>query len=79
MIFAEEKNHLVVGLKQVTKIIKNQNCKKIFLAQDCSDNIKNSILSTADGIEIAEVPTMRELGQMCDIDVPASCAGVKLV
>ena len=79
MILAEEKALLVVGLKQVTKAIKNNNCKKIFLADDCTINISDNIISIANGIEIVTVPTMRELGTLCEIDVPASCAAIKLV
>lgn len=79
MILQEEKNLLVVGLKEVKKAIKNNNCKKIFLAEDCTLNISEAILSLAEGIELVMVPTMRELGAMCEIDVSASCAAVKLV
>ena len=79
MILAEEKNLLVVGLKEVTKAIKNQNCKKIFLADDCTVNITDKLLPIAGGIEIVKVSTMRELGDMCEIDVGASCAAIKLV
>lgn len=79
MISAEEKNLLVVGLKEVTKAIKNQNCRKIFLAEDCSAHIADNILSISGGIVVVKVPTMRELGTMCEIDVSASCAAVKLV
>jgi len=79
MILAEERNLLVVGLKQVTKAIKNNNCKKIYLADDCTLNISDSILSIADGVEVVSIPTMRELGAMCEIDVPASCAAIKLI
>ena len=79
MILADEKNRLVVGLKEVTKAIKNQNCKKIFLAEDCTVNITDKLLPIAGGIEIVKVASMRELGEMCEIDVGASCAAIKLV
>ena len=79
MISAEDRNLLVVGLKQVTKAIKNKNCKKIFLADDCTSNIFDSILSISGDIEIVSIPTMRELGTLCDIDVSASCAAIRLV
>jgi len=79
MILAEEKALLVVGLKQVTKAITAKNCKKIFLAEDCSSNISDKILAISAGIELVRVPTMRELGTMCEIDVSASCAAIKLV
>ena len=43
------------------------------------ENISDNIISIANGIEIVTVPTMRELGTLCEIDVPASCAAIKLV
>ena len=79
MILAEERNRLAVGLKEVTKAIKNQNCKKIFLAEDCTVNITDKLLPIAGGIEIVKVATMHELGTLCEIDVGASCAAIKLV
>ncbi len=76
MITPEDKNNLVVGYKQVLKAIKSGNCIKIYLAEDCTSNISDNLLSLLGDIEITTVPTMRELGTMCEIDVPASCAAV---
>lgn len=76
MISPEEKNNLIVGYKQVCKAAAAGKCKKIFLADDCSSNISDNLRSIAGGIEIVLVSSMRELGAMCEIDVPASCAAV---
>ncbi len=76
MITAEEKSSLVVGYKQVCKAVKNGVCKKIFLSGDCSLKMSDELHSLAGSIEIVSVPTMTELGNMCEIDVPASCAAV---
>ena len=79
MILAEDKARLVVGLKQVTKAVTAKNCKRIYLAEDCTSNISDKITAISAGIEVVTVPTMRELGTMCGIDVSASCAAIKLV
>lgn len=76
MITAEDKNRLVVGFKQVCKALKSDKCSKIFLAGDCSANISDRLCAAAGSVPIVTVPTMRELGTMCEIDVPASCAAV---
>lgn len=74
MNFPEDKNNLVVGFKQVKKAIASGSCIKIYLADDCSQNISDNLRSLASGIEIVSVPTMHELGALCEIDVAASCA-----
>lgn len=76
MITPEDKNNLVVGYKQVLKAIKSGTCTKIYLAEDCSSNISDNLRTLLGAIEVITVPTMRELGNMCEIDVPASCAAV---
>ncbi len=76
MISSEDKKRLTVGYKQVCKAIKSGSCEKIFLAEDCSSNMSDNIRVAAGGIEIVNIPTMRELGDICEIDVPASCAAL---
>lgn len=78
MITPEEKDNLIVGYKQVLKALSAKACKKLFLAEDCSLNISDSLTAAAEGIEIVSVPTMRELGSLCGIDVPSSCAAIRL-
>ena len=76
MISVEEKNSLIVGYKQVLRALSAKSCKKLFLAEDCSLNIFESLKNAAGDTEIVLVPTMRELGTMCEIDVPSSCAAI---
>jgi len=76
MITPEEKSNLIVGYKQVLRALNAKTCKKLFLAEDCSLNIFDSLKNAAGDTEVVLVPTMRELGTMCEIDVPASCAAV---
>lgn len=76
MIISEDKKNLVVGYKQVLKAVKNKSCKKLFVAEDCSSSIYDTLSQYSAEIETVFVPTMRELGAACEIDVPSSCAAV---
>ena len=78
MITAEEKRKLIVGYKQVLKALSAKSCKKLFIAEDCSGNISDSLTAVAGDVEIILIPTMRELGNLCEIDVPSSCAAIRL-
>ena len=79
MNLTENKGNLVVGFKQVKKLLSSGNCKTLYLAEDCTLNISDALRSIAGDTEIVTVATMRELGAMCEIDVPASCAAIKLI
>lgn len=76
MITEAEKSNLIVGYKQVLRALKANSCRKLFLTEDCSQNIYDTLKSEAGETEIVMVPTMRDLGNMCGIDVPASCAAI---
>ena len=76
MISPESKENVVIGYKQVLKAAKSGLCEKIFLASDCRENMSAAILEAAGGAQIIRVPSMRELGKSCGIDVSASCAAV---
>jgi len=76
LILSEERQHLIVGFKQVLKAKKANSCTKIFLAMDASSSIIDALSQNLNGISLIEVPTMRELGNACEIDVPASCAAI---
>lgn len=76
MITAEEKSNLIVGYKQVLRSLNSKTCQKLFLAEDCSENISDALKKAAMETPIVMVSSMRELGDMCEIDVSASCAAV---
>ena len=79
MNLSENKSNLVVGFKQVKKLLSAGRCKTLYLAEDCTSSISDSLRAMAGGTEVVTVATMRELGTMCEIDVPASCAAIKLI
>lgn len=71
-----EKNEIKIGFKEVMHLISENKAGKIFVAEDCEDSFKAKIAEAAGGVAVETVPTMRELGKMCGIDVGASCAAV---
>lgn len=68
----------VVGLKQVTRAIKENTALKVFLAKDVSPDVFDKIvdLCLVGNIEIEYADTMKQLGNICKIDVPAAVAAI---
>jgi large subunit ribosomal protein L7A len=78
MISETERERLRAGLKQSARAVNAGTAEKLFLAEDCESRIKTSLENAASlyGTQIFYVPTMKELGEMCGIDVGSSCAVV---
>ena len=68
----------VVGLKQTVRSIQENDVKKVFLAKDVSPNIYDKIVSLCSekNIEVEYADTMKQLGNICKIDVPAAVAAI---
>lgn len=68
----------VVGLKQVTHSIEENTALKVFLARDVSPNIYDKIvdLCSVNNVEIEYADAMKQLGNICKIDVPAAVAAI---
>lgn len=64
-----KENKYVVGTKQTLKAVETGSALKVFLAEDASDYMKNSVIQTceANNTPIEEVGTMHELGNSCGI------------
>ncbi len=75
MISSSEKKNLKIGYKQTMKALINK-CERVYVAEDCEDRIRQAVLKTAseNGSAINYVATMQELGKLCGISRPASCA-----
>ena len=60
-----------IGFKQSKRAIEAGVAVKAFVAEDCSANIYQTIvdLCRKHNIEIEYVPTMKQLGSECEIDV----------
>lgn len=66
----------VVGVKQTLKALKNNQGKVLYIAKDADVNITEPILKLAkvNSLQIIFVDTMKELGNLCDIDVASATA-----
>ena len=66
----------VVGVKQTLKALKNNQGKVLYIAKDADNNITEPILKLAkdNSLQIVFVDTMKELGNLCDIDVASATA-----
>ncbi len=70
---------LVIGVKQTTKILINDQAKLVFVAKDAEQHVVRRIiqLATEKNVEIIFVDTMKELGRACNIDVGAATAVIE--
>lgn len=64
----------VIGLKQCKKAVASGQTKKVYLAQDVEERIKVPVeeLCRQANVEIISVPSMRELGKACGLQVSAA-------
>ena len=78
MISEAEREKLQVGYKQAVRALNEDKALKVFIAEDCDDHIINGIekLTSEKNTPVFFVPTMKELGNICSIEVGASCAVV---
>ncbi|MDF2563777.1 MAG: ribosomal protein L7Ae/L30e/S12e/Gadd45 [Massilibacillus sp.] len=68
----------VIGIKQVTKAVKKDLCKKVFIAQDADLRVVQPLkdLCEQHKIDKVDVATMSELGEACTIEVGAAAVAV---
>ena len=68
----------IVGLKQVINSIERGSARKVFLAKDVSPDIYDNVLNLCKVNEIPVVfaDTRKQLGNACNIDVPAAVAAI---
>lgn len=66
----------VVGVKQTLKALKNNQGGVLYVAKDADSNMTEPIIKLAEinSIQIIFVNTMKELGNLCDIDVASATA-----
>lgn len=78
MISEAEREKLQVGYKQAVRALNEDKAAKVFIAEDCDDHIRNGMekLTSEKNTPVFFVPTMKELGNICSIEVGASCAVV---
>ncbi len=68
----------VVGLKQLLRGLEADEVLAVYIADDAEEHVKERILSAVGekDVHIVYVQSMRDLGNACGIDVPASCAAI---
>ena len=68
-----------VGYNSTMKLLKSGEAEKVLLAYDCSDFIKQNVLTAAAaaGIAADESSSMAQLGAMCGIDVGCAVCAVR--
>ena len=74
---AELRNHqIVVGMKQLRKVLLRGGAARVYLALDADPAITMPLaeLARANGTEIHWVGKMHDLGRACNIDVGAAAA-----
>lgn len=66
----------IIGLKQSEKIVKSGRAKLAYVARDADAHVREPFINTCEqfGVPITFVPTCRELGDACGIDVGAAVA-----
>ncbi len=70
------KGKKLVGIKQSRRAIKNNEAATVYIAEDAEQRIKAPFfeLCAEMSVNVIDVPTMRELGEACGIDVGAAVA-----
>ena len=68
----------VVGTKQVTRALKAGTVRRVYVANDADTFIFQQVVRAAEaaGIACVRVPTMKELGMISGVAVPAAAAAV---
>ena len=71
-------DHKVVGIKQLRRALSNGKAKKVFIAEDADPALTAPIeeLCREGHVEMVTVPTMKQLGDACEIPVAAAAAAI---
>ena len=70
--------HKVVGIKQLRRALSSGRAKKVFIAEDADPALTAPIeeLCREGHVEMVTVPTMKQLGDACEIPVAAAAAAI---
>jgi large subunit ribosomal protein L7A len=68
----------VVGTKQVLRALKAGTVSRVYAASDADTFIYQQVVRSAEDAHVpcVRVPTMKELGMICGVEVPAAAAGL---
>lgn len=67
-----------VGLKQTQRALEKGRVRRVFMAKDAEIHVRRPVLEWCGShdVECIEVPTMRELGKACGIEVGTAVAAI---
>lgn len=70
--------HKVVGIKQLRKALAAGTAKKVFIALDADPALTEPLVQQCEiaHISVITVPTMKQLGDACEISVAAAAAAI---
>ena len=76
MLEASSGKRFIIGAKQVKNAIMAGKASKVYVASDCDDFVSEPVIKLAkdNNLEILYISTRKELGEMCKINIKASCA-----
>ena len=76
MISDAERQRLHIGYKQSLRALSEEKAERLFIAADVDEKMIVALKKAADehNIPVTEIASMRELGEICGIDVGSSCA-----
>ena len=68
----------MVGTKQVLRGLKSGTLAKVYVANDADTFLYQRIVRAAEsaGVPVVRVPTMKELGLLCGVEVASAAAGI---
>ena len=68
----------LIGTKQVLKALKAGRVQTAYVAADADPILREPLVEQcrAEGVELVEIATMKELGKLCQIHVGAACAAL---
>ena len=68
----------VVGTKQVLRGLKSGTLAKVYVANDADTFLYQRIVRATEsaGVLVVRVPTMKELGLLCGVEVASAAAGI---
>lgn len=75
----KKENNKVVGIKQTKRALEKGGVSYVYVARDADAGLLRPIVEICKvkGLEIKEVQTMSELGEICGIAVGAAVAAVR--
>ena len=70
--------HKTVGLKQTQRALEKGLVRRLFVAKDTEPHVLRSVAEwcVSHDVERIEVPTMKELGKACGIEVGTAVAAI---